>query len=238
VNYDGIMLGPLQECNRKAFLDSILDLCRPGKEFWLAEIGIAAGATMAGILRALQRHRPDCDWKCAGIDIVGGWCFHSGAIRSSCGQWLEPAPKLEDLPELPARKLVYYDCGSEYFFNHAAGIQFDAVHVDGCHAPTCVARDFLVAAPKLKVGGVMIFHDADPWCQNDPKEIQGCGFPIGTRQALISLDILGVPHVTGYRKGWAVEHNIIPSNAACATHNRGGQLCRGSVIIRKTAEAP
>lgn len=55
--------------------------------------------------------------------------------------------------------------------------EVDLVWVDGCHCRNCVILDIVNYAPKVKVGGFLCFHDANPVGQGQEHQYHGPEIP-------------------------------------------------------------
>lgn len=62
--------------------------------------------------------------------------------------------------------------------------------IDGCHCEECVERDFLLVEQHTPSGGIVIFHDASPMCQDrHPQSFHG-NKPLKVRSVLGKLGLL------------------------------------------------
>lgn len=225
--WNHLPFGPLQFCNKTAIMEAVLGAGKPDEDYWWAEIGAASGQTSRGVCQGLEESGFN-HWRAVLIDIPGGWCYSEEGLQNCWGKWL--VDKHPDM--LSDRQAAVTLAGSENFFTTTTQM-FNAVHIDGCHACACCARDFLVVAPHIKDGGIVIFHDADAEQQErnrgwgyDRQPHCGCG--IGVRQALWQLDLL-----TGKRPGWKLIADVIPDYGGCVRNGHDIADCRGCVIVKK-----
>lgn len=158
-----------------AMLDSLCNKIK--SEFGylsLLEIGMAGGATMAGIMERCSEIGCPCNYH--GVDGEGG------------------------KPEFKPENATYYIGDSAEVFTNVSG-QFNLLFIDGCHCVNHCMLDFLNYSPMVVVGGYCLFHDTnDTIWQGD--HYQGHGpkhpeFHIGVRAALRKLGLLA-----GLRKDW------------------------------------
>lgn len=165
------------------YFDRMLE--QVGEQFGVVsflEIGVAEGATMAGIYE-----------RC---DVLGVPCCYTG-VDGECGR-----PK--SLPD-SAR----FICGDSTQVHQQVGDGFNVLFVDASHALNFVCLDFLNYGPKLIVGGLCIFHDTRDTPEWQGVHFQGTGDPnlfenkIAVRLALKKLGLL-----QGYRRDWEFVEEI------------------------------
>lgn len=170
------------QMSEAVFMDRLLE--RVGKEFGFVsflEIGVAEGATMAGILE-----------RCDDLKIPVRYC----GIDGPCGR-----PKF--LPD----NCKFVEGDSAVVFPQVVE-RFNILFVDGSHNNNYACLDFLNYSPLVEVGGYVIFHDSadsDKW---QKVHYQGTGpdipeFRIAVRMALKKLGLL-----QGYRTDWQFVEEI------------------------------
>lgn len=214
-DYSPIHLHPFLSSTLPWFFKAI-ELTENSSRVYL-EIGVAAGETFSGVCHAMDM--ASLPWRAIGVDLAtGGWEFNQASLRNALKPWgvdfLDQPPT-----SIGPRQPAIVTCGSEVFLRKT-GLSFDLVFIDACHSTPCCTRDFILVEPKVKAGGIVIFHDADPDSQGDDFEVQPhCQLGIGVRRALQGLDLL-----KGGRQGWKL--------LADTPGAKGGP--RGSVIIQRT----
>jgi hypothetical protein len=165
-----------------AFMDRFL--ARVGREFGdvrFLEIGVAEGATMAGILERCDELGLSCHYE--GVD---GECGKPGFLPPNCV--FHQGDSAQVFPQIPPG--------------------FNILFVDGSHNNNYVCLDFLNYSTKVVVGGYVIFHDSIGTAKWEGLHYQGTGpdipeFRIAVRMALKKLGLL-----QGYRKDWQFVEEI------------------------------
>ncbi len=170
-----------------AFMDRFL--AQVGKEFGYVrflEIGVAEGATMAGVLERCDELRIAATYE--GVDGPQG--------RPS---------------SLPANaKFIEGDSAYAY---PQVGTGFNICFIDGSHALNYVMLDFLNYSPKVVVGGYCLFHDTREGPEWQKKHYQGTGPTdlddnnIAVREALKKLGLLD-----NRRRDWKFIEEIKDTN--------------------------
>lgn len=102
-------------------------------------------------------------------------------------------------------------------FYHVPNVPFDILFIDGPHCTTSCMLDFLNFAPKVKVNGLILFHDSSPasqcklpFTQEKISEYEKGGFEIPIHEefgtaVLIALEKLGLS--TGARTDYELVSN-------------------------------
>jgi hypothetical protein len=84
------------------------------------------------------------------------------------------------------------------FANELKDEVFNAVFIDACHCYEHTTEDFLQVEPHIARGGVVIFHDASPICQNDdPQTFHHPPKQLEVRRAITELGLMD-----DTRPGW------------------------------------
>lgn len=146
------------------------------------EIGVAEGATMAGILERCDHLGIPCTYE--GVDGSQG---KPNPIPDNC-KFIE---------------------GDSTQVHRQVGEGFNVCFIDGSHALNFVMLDFLNYSPKVIPGGLCIFHDTRDTQEWQTKHYQGTGDQsnvdnnIAVRLALKKLGLL-----QGYRRDWEFVEEI------------------------------
>lgn len=115
----------------------------------------------------------------------------------------------------PEANMIYGD--STEVFHMVPNVPFDILFIDGPHCSRNCMLDFLNYAPKVRVGGLIIFHDSSPASQCElpfkPEKVQeyiNGGWPIPSHNeegtsVLVALEKLGLS--TGARTDYELVEN-------------------------------
>lgn len=207
------------DCNVFA-LERAIESRKDSPVFRYLEVGCAGGGTLGSIVKHLNKTVTG-KWQAVGVDKrEGGWQFDENLIRQFLGQFLgRRIGAGQSLDGLPYGQAFINTEGSEKFLL-ACKDKFDLVLIDACHSKECCTRDFEMAEKLVKPGGFVFFHDADPDCQG--MDVQPhCKKPIGVRDALLQLGLLG-----NFCSGWEFIEDIQPHDPAV----------RGCVVVQKVPE--
>lgn len=145
--------------------------------FRYAEIGIGNGGTLRATAEFLKQYPLTPVLYAVDLPRYSGDAFN-------------PAVMGEALPLIRAQLV-----GSRDFFSTLTE-QLDFVFIDACHGYQCATADFLSAEPHVRPGGIVAFHDTDPFCQGQHHQPH-CGTGIDVRSAVHDLGLLG-----NIRPGW------------------------------------
>ncbi len=142
------------------------------KKIKFLEIGIHDGNTGRGVKRWCDDHGVELDWW--GIDV----CHHE--------------------PPFPGATFIKGDSAEVYV---DVPNDFNGILIDGCHCRNHIILDTYNYAPKVLLGGYLLFHDTGPNCQgNDHQAYHGSKavpeFHIATLDA---FKMIGWPH-----PGWSL----------------------------------
>lgn len=144
-----------------------------GMKLRVLEIGTYAGDTSREIKRwADERH---IELVFIGID--------NGSHPSFAGGVLPGAP-------FPEATMIYGD-SAEVF--HLVPTGLDLVLVDGCHCINHVILDTLHYGAKVRLGGVMLFHDTSPEIQQTMKDPHGPDIPEFHNSVVAAHRLMGFP---------------------------------------------
>lgn len=164
-------------------------LAHVGKEFGYVrflEIGVAEGATMAGVLEHCDELNVAVTYE--GVDGPQG---RPKNLQSNC-------------------KFIEGDSAYAY---PQVGEGFNICFIDGSHALNYVMLDFLNYSPKVVVGGYCLFHDTRESSEWQGRHFQGTGSPdmednnIAVRKALKKLGLLD-----DRRRDWKFVEEIMDTN--------------------------
>jgi len=158
------------------------------------EIGIGEGQTLLTVSQIAEESGRD--WIVVGIDLMHGRHFQPHRFLNH----LESAVVIANRPcKIYDKSISVWLSGSPYsvkFIPFPVGYAL----IDGCHCRECAIRDFLAIEEKVRVGGLVAFHDAGVSDQNEePQCLPGRG--IRVREALSQLGLLD-----GLRPGWRFDH--------------------------------
>lgn len=198
--------------NEQAFCNS-LDVAALGsmnskdERFIYYEIGVGNGDTMLAADSWLKQR--GFNHVIVGVDLPE----YTGTARNV--NW-----PIVDGRRLGDESINLNFSGSAAFLSNV-GPKANFIFIDGCHGYPCVTRDFLLAEKKIKLGGVICFHDASPTCQGIHFQ-EHCQMGIDVRNA---LDVLGL--LANTRPGWK------KINETWGDQTKGGH---GSVFIQRIAE--
>jgi len=117
-----------------------------GKVKWL-EIGMFRGGTGIGVRNFLAARNVALEW----------WGIDAGYIT-------DPGIPFPGANVIKGRSELVYPSVPD---------DFDGIFIDGCHCRNHVILDTMNYAPKVKVGGFLLFHDTSPFAQG--KDKQPCG---------------------------------------------------------------
>jgi hypothetical protein len=103
------------------------------------------------------------------------WSEIKRRFEHNLSPWLNSSPQRLWLKSEPSRHAL---CEIEPLS------QFDFAYLDGSHIAACVMEDAVLAWPRLKPGGIMIFDDYR-WAQNKPPP---AGYPAEVMRPQIAID--------------------------------------------------
>ncbi len=144
--------------------------------FQYIEIGVAEGRTFAKICSILDNMIDGGKYLATGIDIDNGWSLNlEDLYKNIRGYENKTILDLQGSPEALKR------------FKHNS---VNAILIDGDHSFEAVIEDFTEADRIIKRGGIIMFHDSDPYSQSKDKideerQVKG----IEVRRAIESLDL-------------------------------------------------
>jgi hypothetical protein len=163
------------------FMDKLIDTIHA--EFGsiqFLEIGVAQGATMAGVMERCQK--VGCKIHYEGVDLPMG------------------------KPEFSSPDCVFHPGDSAEIFNDVSG-KFNLLFVDGCHCINHCMLDFLHYSQLVVEGGYCLFHDTrDTHWQGEHYQGHGPHIPefmIGVRSGLRKLGLLN-----GKRTDWTLVEEV------------------------------
>jgi hypothetical protein len=169
------------------FMDRLL--AQVGREFGrvrFLEIGVAEGATMAGVLEVCDRLAVEVSYE--GVD---------GAVGR---------------PKNMIENCKFIEGDSTQVFNQV-GSDFNILFIDGSHAQNYVMLDFLNYSPKVVLNGYVLFHDTRDLPSWQGLHYQGTGDEklfennISVRLALKKLGLLA-----GRRSDFAFQEEVADSD--------------------------
>lgn len=176
------------------------------------EIGTAGAFTLRAISDIIKENITHNNWKATGLDLVNGYSLNWGEISQVFNkQTLQIFTNgLSDIVYLkpPNTRLLLFDNPREYS-KTLPNCSLDIVLVDGNHNEQNVTEDFLSIEDKVKLHGLVLFHDiGDEESGTDPQV--GGGF-IEVKQAVQKLGLFD-----GSRPNWEFI-KIIPGSRATKT---------------------
>lgn len=160
-----------------------------GMDYW--EIGIGHGDTMLAADDVLCQ--AGVPYRVTGVDVAryGGHAIQPSKMGGRFQGVIAP----EQVHGMPWKSINVCLTGSAEFLSrvqHRPAFVF----IDACHCYECPKREFLEVEKRILPGGIVIFHDTDPWCQGRHSP-QPCGGGIDVRRAVQDLGLLD-----GSRDGW------------------------------------
>jgi predicted O-methyltransferase YrrM len=155
-----------------------------GKAFTLLEIGTATGESTRAFYQVMKDNPAFfAPFHLVSCDLPDGWSLSTASV-------------VKNIPDARIYfELAEYDAGNG--INDVSVIlqsshdilaswkipQINFAFIDGCHGYNCVAQDWRDVDALMPVGGIVVFHDADPQCQG--QDIQPhCMEPIRVREAV------------------------------------------------------
>lgn len=192
---DEIMSGSMKwslmtDTDRATIRRTVAQECDAVATLNFCEIGTYNGATAWGVKAMVEGMRKKLNYW--GIDVM-----------------------THDAPLWPEANFILGD--STKIFYQVPNVPFDILFIDGPHCTTNCMLDFLNFAPKVKIGGLILFHDASPASQcklpfplHKVEEYQKGGFEIPIHEefgtaVLIALEKLGLS--TGARTDYQLVSN-------------------------------
>jgi hypothetical protein len=167
-------------------------------DFKYYEIGAAGCITLRAITDIVVENIKHQNWLVDGIDLVNGYSLNWSEINSVFNQktlqvYTEGMSNLNYLKNPKTRLLLWED--PRKYSQSLDDKSLDIVLIDGNHNETNVTEDFLSIESKVKINGLVLFHD---FCQleqgTDPQV--GGGF-IEVQKACENLNLLN-----NKRDGW------------------------------------
>lgn len=169
----------------------------------LIEIGSAGCVTLRAMKDIVSEKQEK--WKIAGFDLPNGWSLDWVEINKV----FDNKPKILKQDDLDNGKTLNENEMTLFlledprkFLKEEWKTQLDFVFIDGCHGK-CAADDFLAIEDKVKVGGIVMFHDfafIDQGRDFQPH----CQEMINVRKHLKDIGLYDTREVnkTPFRDGW------------------------------------
>lgn len=179
------------------------------KNFRYYEIGCAGCITLRAITDIVKENITDNNWLVDGIDLVKDSSLNWEEINSVFNQktlqvFTEGISNLNYLNAPKTRLLLWED--PRTYSKSLENNSIDIVFIDGNHNKYNVIEDFLSIEDKVKLNGLVLFHDfSEPEQNTDPQA--GGGF-IEVRLACQDLGLLD-----NSRSGWNFIKEIPGSRA-------------------------
>lgn len=178
----------------------------PVNPFTYLEIGVAYGETLKGVWGTIKSPNT----RAIGIDLPK-WEGVGSIIDRFNGEPFTFGPMGTEVPYGSAGLIL--ERSEVALLDHSWGYYIDVAFIDGCHAKACAMIDFLALERRMKVGGIVIFHDAGEKEQGAGAQPH-CHEPMNVRAALVELGLLG-----SMRKGWEFI-GMIPTENNCAVFKK------------------
>lgn len=213
VNFGHLSVGPLMQLNVPKFFEclwhEIVEASKTERKCVYLELGIMSAETLLGACQLLSKG--PVPWAAYGVDLNGGPWIKSDEIpkqipnlSNKIGSFLTTLDDGSN-PESPCRHdsgCGIYLTGTEAFLNRTSEM-FDFVFIDACHEYDCCRRDFEMVESKVRIGGIVVFHDSEPDIQGgdiQPHNKQ----PIEVRKVLSDTGLL-----QNTRPGWRLLCDLI-----------------------------
>lgn len=183
----GICFG---EPEATTFCRALAAAVQPGT-FYYAELGCAEGRTFSAVLKHLRHLNVDAFG--FAVDQPNGWSFSQGGFDQNLAEF---------------RRGIDYSLhlhGGIPFISQCQNETFNAILIDACHEAECAKADFLAAEPKVKKGGIVVFHDTAEYAQGIDIQPHR-NLPIGVRFAISELGLFDKAR-PGWRLVWDVPGN-------------------------------
>lgn len=146
------------------------------------EIGVFGGATARGIKRF-------CDQ--AGVSLR-----YCGVDNGSHPHFTDPTIGMQPTAPFPGAQMVIGKSSEVYMFTPE---ECDLVFVDGDHSFNGVILDAILYSERVRVGGMILFHDTAPHIQQTMREQYGPDYPRFYNDVLNGLQAIRWPFT-----GWSV----------------------------------
>lgn len=161
------------------------------ENFKYLEIG-AAGCQSFKSFYELIEENCNVDYHAYGLDLVAGWSLdwrHIGNFGHPI-QIFSDDPKQNSFAFSAKASLFLKNNPREWISSFFEDGAIDICFIDGCHGSKCVIKDFEVVSPKIKQGGLVMFHDSGE--AETGTDWQGhCEEYINVRKAILDLGLDG-----------------------------------------------
>lgn len=148
-------------------MKKVLEMFRTQDALRMVEIGTHRGGTA----RAIK------DW-CQGAGmLLEYWGVDNGALGVA-------------EPPFPDAKFIQGDSAQVFF---EVPFNLDIAFIDGDHGGNAVILDTLHYGKRVRIGGVLLFHDTAPHIQQTMREAQGPDHPWWYNSVLAAHGVMGFP---------------------------------------------
>lgn len=121
----------------------------------LVELGTFRGVSFFSFCQSVKEHR--LSTQCVAIDCWNGDMqsgFYDDSIYNLVKKYTD-----DNYPEFTVLKKMYFDDAIDDFKENS----IDILHIDGLHTYDAVRHDFDTWLPKVKPGGIILFHDVNEY---------------------------------------------------------------------------
>jgi|TARA_R100001163_G_scaffold15541_2_gene14038 hypothetical protein len=129
------------------------------ENFTFLEVGSAGCVSMKSFYEIVKETIKHEDWSIQGLDLCEGWSLDWDEINSFDGLTIFKEGELIKEGNLNST-LNLTDKPREWVSETFAENSIDICFIDGCHGSKCVYKDFITVEPKIKTGGIVMFHDS------------------------------------------------------------------------------
>lgn len=183
------------------------------KEFTYFEIGVGEARTFRTIYDITKENIKHNDWFCFGLDLTNGWSTNLETTNKLFTPeeliiYKEGESAQEATTKLLSDKfhaaLILRDNPREYI-KRLDDNSIDISLIDASHGYNSVQADFLAIKDKIKIGGILLFHDFCVLCQGTDWQTVDNDF-INVRRALGDLGLMD-----GKYPNWTFKGEILGS---------------------------
>ena len=171
------------------FEDTIVNYLKESEriDFTFLEIGAAGCVSLKSFYKIIKENINH--FVIIGLDLCDGWSLDWSTILS----FEDLGIRQEEEIKRNTKNNVWLQLTNEpreWIQQHFIGASLDVCFIDGCHGSKCVTEDFNIVSPKMKSGGIVMFHDSGE--EETGTDWQGhCNEYINVRKAILDLGLDG-----------------------------------------------
>lgn len=176
-------------------------------DFKYLEIGAAGTVSMKAIYEIISENIKHNNWEVHGLDLPNGWSLDWNEIGKFNHPLCVYVNRIQNLARFDhlAKASLWLQSNPRKWISELKDESIDICFIDGCHGAPCVTADFKNVQSKIKVGGIVFFHDAGE--QEQGTDWQGhCNENINVRKAILDLGLL-----ENKLENWQFMHETIGS---------------------------